>query len=82
MQLGEDDQSQEGVIPVTSPTVPGDLRKALNEIDGAMATLSGMPADYQRRAFLFIEKGSSHTRGFRISNFVEVVTFFNKDSAE
>jgi hypothetical protein len=53
---------------------------ALNEIEGAMATLSGMPVDYQERAFLFIEQGSSHTRGFRVSNFVEVVRFFNQDS--
>lgn len=61
------------------PTIPGDLRKALEELEGGMATLGGMPMDYQRRAFRFIEQGSSHTRSFRISNFVEVVKFFRQD---
>jgi hypothetical protein len=83
MQLGEDDQYQgEGVIHVKTPTVPGDLREALEELEGGMATLAGMPVDYQRQAFLFIEQGSRHNRGFRITNFVDVVKFFQQDSGE
>jgi hypothetical protein len=65
-----------------TPTIPSDLRKALEELEGGMATLAGMPVDYQRQAFLFIEQGSAHTRGFRITNFVEVVKFFQQDTEE
>jgi hypothetical protein len=65
-----------------TPTIPSDLRKALKEHEGTMATLAGMPIDYQRRAFLFIEQASAHNRGFRISNLVEVMKFFQKDSEE
>jgi hypothetical protein len=65
-----------------TPTIPSDLRKALKEHEGTIATLAGMPVDYQRRAFLFIEQGSRHNRGFRITNFVEVVKFFQQDSEE
>jgi hypothetical protein len=83
MQLGEDDQYQgEGVIHVKTPTIPGDLREALEELEGGMATLDGMPVDYQKRAFLFIEQATAHTRGFRITNLVEVVKFFQQDSGE
>jgi hypothetical protein len=62
--------------------MPADLRVALKDFEGAIATLDGMPLAYQRRAFLFIEQGSAHTRVFRISNFVEVVKFFQQDSEE
>jgi hypothetical protein len=65
-----------------TPTIPGDLRKALEEHEGTMATLAGMPVDYQKRAFLFIEQATAHTRGFRITNLVEVVKFFQQDSEE
>jgi hypothetical protein len=70
------------VIHMQTPTVPGDLREALDDIEGAMVTLGAMPADYQKRAFLFIEQGSAHTRGLRISNFVDVVRFFQQDVGE
>ena len=39
-----------------TPTIPGELREALEDLEGAMATLDGMPVDYQRRAFLFIDQ--------------------------
>jgi hypothetical protein len=67
---------------VQAPRMPNDLRKALKDLDGAIATLEGMPVDYQRRAFRFIEQGSAHARRFRISNFVEVVKFFQQDSED
>jgi hypothetical protein len=54
----------------------------LEELEGGMATLCGMPVDYQKRAFLFIEQASAHSRGFRVTNFVEVVKFFQQDSEE
>jgi hypothetical protein len=72
----------EKVMHVQTPTMPDDLREALKDLDGAIATLGGMPVDYQRRAFFFIEQGSAHTRGFRISNLVEVVKFFHQHSED
>jgi hypothetical protein len=67
---------------VQTPAMPDDLRDALKDLKGAIAILDRMPLDYQRRAFLFIEQGNAHTRGFRISNFVEVVRFFQQHSED
>jgi hypothetical protein len=65
---------------VQSPTIPDDLKEAIDGL-GAIATVDEMPLDYRRRAFLFIEQsGNPSTRDFRVSNFLEVVTFFQKDS--
>jgi uncharacterized protein YdeI (YjbR/CyaY-like superfamily) len=56
-----------------TPTVPADLRLALEEI-GAIAAVEEMPLAYRRRAFLFIERAeNAPTRAFRVSNFVRVV---------
>jgi hypothetical protein len=83
MGRGEDDEVLgEEVMDMEIPTIPGDLREALEELDEGMATLGGMPMDVQRRAFLFIERATAHNRGFRIANFVEVVKFFQQDSKE
>ena len=64
-----------------TPTIPGELREALEDLEGAMATLDGMPVDYQRRAFLFIDQApNASTRHYRVSNFMRVVRFFQEDS--
>ena len=63
-------------------TIPEDLKLALEEV-GAIATLDEMPVDYRRRAYLFIEQaGNAPTRGFRVSNFLGVVRFFQQDSEQ
>lgn len=69
-------------MQVQTATIPSDLRTALEDVEGGMTTLGGMPADYRRRAILFIEQGSPHTRSFRISNFIEVVKFFQDSHGE
>lgn len=69
-------------LHVQTPTIPDDLKQVLKEL-GALATVGEMPPDYQRRAFLFIERaGNAQTRDCRVSNFVEVVKFFQRDSEE
>lgn len=61
-------------------TIPDDLKQALKEF-GAIATVDQMPLDYRRRAFLFIERAAdARTRDCRVSNFIEVVRFFQRDS--
>jgi uncharacterized protein YdeI (YjbR/CyaY-like superfamily) len=84
MQLGEDNWiPKEKVIHMQTPTIPEELREALEDDEGAMATLDGMPVDYRRRAFLFIDQATNPpTRHNRVSNFVEVVKFFQQDSGE
>jgi hypothetical protein len=68
-------------MPVTIPAIPDGLEEALKDFDGGMATIDEMPADYRRRAFLFIEQANNApARSSRISNFVEVVKFFHQDS--
>ena len=68
-------------MPVTISPIPEGLEEALKDFEGGIATINEMPADYRRRAFLFIEQANNApTRSFRISNFVEVVKFFHQDS--
>jgi uncharacterized protein YdeI (YjbR/CyaY-like superfamily) len=70
-------------MPVKTPAIPHDLKEALKDIEGAVAAIDQMPLEYQRWAFLFIEQATNApTRGYRISNFVEVVRFFQQDSAQ
>jgi hypothetical protein len=45
---------KEKVKLMQTPTIP--IREALEEVVGAMATLDGVPVDYQKRAFLFIDQ--------------------------
>jgi hypothetical protein len=53
--------------------MPDDLRDALRDVEGASAALEGMPLEYRRWAFLFIEQaGNDSTRNARISNLVGV----------
>jgi hypothetical protein len=60
--------------------IPLDLEQALKELE-AIATVDEMPLDYQRRAFLFIERApDARTRDCRVSNFIEVVRSFQQDS--
>jgi uncharacterized protein YdeI (YjbR/CyaY-like superfamily) len=66
-----------------TPAIPDDLREALKDLEGGIATIDEMPVEYQRRAFLFIERaGNAPTRNCRITNFVEVVKFFQQDTGE
>jgi hypothetical protein len=64
-----------------TPTVPADLRLALEEV-GAIGAVEEMTPTYRRQAFLFIERAENEsTRAFRVSNFVRVAQFFQQDSA-
>ena len=74
---------QRKVVDVMIPVMPSSLRQALEDIDGAIASVDKMPMAYRRRAFSFIEQaGNASTEGVRVSNFVQVVKFFLRDSPE
>jgi hypothetical protein len=63
------------------PTVPADLKLALEEV-GAIAAVDEMTPVYRRQAFLFIERAENESiRAVRVSNFVRVAQFFQQDSA-
>lgn len=67
-------------MQVHAPMIPDDLKQALEDLE-AIATVDEMPVDYRRRAFHFIEQAAdARTRDCRVSNFVEVVRFFQQDS--
>jgi hypothetical protein len=70
-------------MPMTIPTIPDGLEDAVKDLEWAIPTIDGMPLDYRRRAFRFIEQANNaSTRNFRINNFVEVVKFFHQDSMQ
>jgi uncharacterized protein YdeI (YjbR/CyaY-like superfamily) len=78
-----DDGCKEKVMHVQIPTIPDELREALEDVEGAVATVDEMPMEYRKRAFLFIEQATNvPTREYRVKNFVEVVRFFQHDSEE
>jgi hypothetical protein len=65
------------------PVMPSSLREALEDIDGAIASVDEMPMAYRRRAFSFIQQaGNASIEGVRVRNFVQVVKVFVRDSPE